>query len=134
MAMISGEGFEHFMVFSVLFTFLSAFALLAFVAMVDLVRPPSSMGDGGDDDDDDDGDDDEWWDDDEEDDEDGDEVEDADSAQPVVNAAPCVYRGFAGTFVHFKGDRDYSEQLTPELVVFRSIETGEIVGCRIANE
>ncbi|MDP7019151.1 MAG: hypothetical protein QGG36_25365 [Pirellulaceae bacterium] len=33
--------------------------------------------------------------------------------------------------VYFSNERDYSQRLTDRVTVFRSIETDEIVGCRI---
>ena len=35
--------------------------------------------------------------------------------------------------VYFKPDPDYSERLTELITVFRSLDTNEIVGCRIAK-
>ena len=32
---------------------------------------------------------------------------------------------------YFKGDADYSERLTDHVTLYRSVETNEIVGCRI---
>jgi len=33
--------------------------------------------------------------------------------------------------IYFKGDADYSERLTDHVTIYRSIETRELVGCRI---
>jgi len=33
--------------------------------------------------------------------------------------------------VYFEGDADYSERLTDHVTLYRSLETNEIVGCRI---
>lgn len=33
--------------------------------------------------------------------------------------------------VYFEGDADYSERLTDHLTIYRSLETNEIVGCRV---
>lgn len=51
---------------------------------------------------------------------------------PAEEFTPHRYLGGCGVLVtHFSGDGDYSEQLTPEITVYRSSGTGEITGCRV---
>lgn len=44
---------------------------------------------------------------------------------------PYVYATENSITVYFKSDADYSEVLTDEITLYKSIETQEIVGCRI---
>jgi len=44
---------------------------------------------------------------------------------------PYTYTSEHAITVYFKGDADYSEVLTDEITLYKSMETHEIVGCRI---
>ena len=56
------------------------------------------------------------------------------SAQPG-NQAFCPYSAISreadALTTYFKGEPDYSERLTDHVTLYRSLETQEIVGCRI---
>ena len=44
----------------------------------------------------------------------------------------CILSEEADAFTaYFKGDADYSERLTDHVTLYRSLDTNEIVGCRI---
>ncbi len=52
---------------------------------------------------------------------------------PATEFAPYCYVSEAADAltVHFKQDADYSEKLNDHITVYRSLETNEIVGCRV---
>jgi hypothetical protein len=52
---------------------------------------------------------------------------------PAKKFVPYCYRNLASdalTF-YFEGDADYSERLSDHVTLYRSLETKELVGCRI---
>lgn len=52
---------------------------------------------------------------------------------PAAEFKPYAYRSESGAmFAFWKPAADYSEVVADGLIVMKSIETGEVVGCRIA--
>jgi hypothetical protein len=50
---------------------------------------------------------------------------------PKGEFKPYAYQSDRSLFVYFKGDADYSESLTDEITLYKSLETNEIVGCAV---
>ena len=49
----------------------------------------------------------------------------------MSNFRPYVHRSENELMVYWSGDPDYSEQLTPEIMLYRSLDTNEVTGCRV---
>ena len=51
---------------------------------------------------------------------------------PVGPFVPFVCREGDSLTVYWKKDADYAESISPDIWLFRSIDTHEVVGCRVA--